>query len=346
MRILLTGHKGYIGAVMTAMLTSAGNSVVGLDTNFFEDCVLGQVEDVIPEIRKDIRDITLDDLAGFDAVVHLAALSNDPLGDFAPSVTYNINLDATIQLAKIARDAGVKRFLYSSSCSIYGAAKGDDFLDENAPFNPVTPYAESKIKAEEALHKLADSGFSPVFMRNATAYGFSPRLRADVVLNNLVAWAYTTGKIRIMSDGFPWRPIVHIEDISRAFLVVLSSERHVVHNQAFNVGVNSENYQVRDLANIVKTVIPNAEVEYAAGSGYDPRNYRVDFSKLKKSLPDFSPQWNALSGAHQLYDAYRENNMQMEDFVGRKYVRLNQLKHLISEQRIDDQLRWREAPNE
>lgn len=343
MRILLTGHKGYIGTVMSGMLMSAGHSVVGLDTNYFEDCTLGQVADIIPEIRKDIRDIVLEDLAGFDAVIHLASLSNDPLGDFDPKITYDINLNATIKLANFAREAGVKRFLFSSSCSIYGAAEGDDFVNEDAPLKPVTPYAESKIRAEETLSKLAGPDFSPVFMRNATAYGFSPRLRADIVLNNLVAWAYTTGKIRIMSDGSPWRPIIHIEDISRAFLIVLAADRQVIHNQTLNIGVNSENYKVRDIANIVKTVVPNAEIEYAGKSGYDPRNYRVDFSKLKNLLPDFSPKWDALSGALELHDAYRVNNIQKDDFLGRKYIRLNQLKHLISTQNLSNQLRWQDT---
>lgn len=341
MRILLTGHKGYIGTVMSSMLMTAGHSVIGIDANFFEDCILGQVKEDIPEIRKDIRDIAIDDLKGFDAVIHLAALSNDPLGNFNPALTYEINLHATIQLARLARDAGIKRFLYSSSCSIYGAGKGDDLLDENAPLNPITPYAESKIKAEEALAKMADADFSPIFLRNATAYGFSPRLRADIVLNNLMAWAYTTEKIRIMSDGTPWRPIVHIEDISQVFLLALMAEKQLLHAQAINVGVNSENYQVCDLANIVKKIIPNAEVEYAGKGGYDPRNYKVDFGKLKKLLPDFNPKWDALRGAQQLYDAYRANNLQLGDLEGRKYIRLNQLKHLLNTQSLNEQLRWK-----
>lgn len=340
MKILLTGHNGYIGSVISPILIEAGHSVVGLDTNFFEDCVFGQIDKIIPEIRKDIRDIVPGDLEGFDAVIHLAALSNDPLGDLNPALTYDINLSATLQLAKFARDAGVKRFLYSSSCSIYGAGKSEDLLDENAPLNPVTPYAESKIKAEEALEKMADSDFSPVFMRNATAYGFSPRLRGDIVLNNLVAWAFTTGKIRIMSDGTPWRPIVHVEDISRAFLAALVVERDAIHAQAINIGVDSENYQVRDLADMVKVVMPNAEVEYAGRSGFDPRNYRVSFDKLKKILPDFQPVWDARRGVRQLHAAYRDNDLKFEDFSGRKYIRLNQLKHLMNAKQLDDQLRW------
>jgi nucleoside-diphosphate-sugar epimerase len=340
MKILLTGHKGYIGTVMSAILADAGHFVVGVDTNFFEDCFLGKVKENISEIRKDIRDINADDLSECDVVIHLAALSNDPLGDLNPTLTYDINLNATIKLAKLARDAGVKRFLYSSSCSIYGAGKGDELLDEEAPLSPITPYAITKVKAEEALNKLADGDFSPVFMRNATAYGFSPRLRADIVLNNLVGWAYTTGKIRIMSDGSPWRPIVHIEDITQAFLLVLTAEKHKIHNQAINIGANSGNYQVRDLANIVRSIMPNAEVEYAGEGGYDPRNYRVEFSKLNNLLPDFSPNWDANLGAQQLLNAYRLNDLKFDDFQGRKYIRLNQLKYLINSHCLDEQLRW------
>jgi nucleoside-diphosphate-sugar epimerase len=340
MRVLLTGHKGYIGTIMSAVLSSAGHSVIGLDSNYFEDCVLGSVRDGSEEIRKDIRDISIDDIKGCEAVIHLAALSNDPIGNLNPELTYEINLNASIRLANLARDAGVKRFLFSSSCSIYGAGKGDDLLDEEAPLTPITPYAVSKIKVEEALLKMADSDFSPVLMRNATAYGFSPRLRADIVLNNLVAWAFTTGKIRIMSDGTPWRPIIHIEDISRAFLTVLTAEKHLIHNQAINIGGNSENYQVRDLANTVKVIIPNAEIEYAGDGGYDPRNYRVDFGKLNTLFPDFSLKWNALNGAKELLDAYRSNDLKIDDFLGRKYIRLNQIDYLKSNHLLNEQLRW------
>ncbi len=341
MRILLTGHNGYIGTVMASMLLSAGHEVVGLDTSFFEDCVLGPTESHLPEIKKDIRDISSQDLKGFEAVIHLAALSNDPLGDLKPELTYDINLQATLRLARLAREAGVARFLYSSSCSIYGASSVDDLLNEEAPLCPITPYAESKVKAEEELRKMADDHFSPIYLRNATAYGFSPHLRGDIVLNNLTAWAYTTKKIMIMSDGTPWRPIVHVADISQAFLLCLTAPKDVIHNQGINVGASSENYQVRELAEIVKETIPNTAVEYAAKAGPDPRNYRVDFTKLTRLLPAFKPQWNARLGAQQLYKAYQEYGLTLEDFQGRKYIRLNQLKYLLNTNRLDDQLRWK-----
>jgi nucleoside-diphosphate-sugar epimerase len=342
MKILLTGHKGYIGTVMSTILMDAGHTVIGYDSSYYEDCILGKYQDNFSELRKDIRDLTVADLKGIEAVIHLAALSNDPVGNLNPELTYQINLEASIKLARLAREAGVKRFLFSSSCSIYGAGKGDDLLDEDAPLTPITPYAISKIKVEDALVKMADNNFSPVLMRNATAYGFSPRLRADIVLNNLVAWAFTTGKIRIMSDGSPWRPIVHIEDISRAFLIVLTAQRELIHNQAINIGGNSENYQVRDLANIVKSIIPNADVEYAGDGAVDLRNYRVNFGKLSKLLPDFSLKWNAKNGAQQLLDAYIANDLKKDEFLGRKYIRLNQIEYLLKNQYIDEQLRWQQ----
>ena len=345
MHVLLTGHNGYIGTVMSKMLQGAGHEVTGLDTNFFQDCILGSIDNNIPTLKKDIRDIVVSDLQEYDAIIHLAALSNDPLGDFKKEWTYDINLNATLRMAELARNAGVERFLYASSCSMYGAGKGDDFLTENSALLPITPYAESKVRAEEGLEKMASNEFSPVFLRNATAYGFSPRLRADIVLNNLTAWAYTTGKIRILSDGTPWRPIVHIEDISQAFILSLSAPREIIHNQAFNVGGNSENYRVRDLADIVKETVPNSSVEYAGQSSFDPRNYRVDFSKITKLLPDFKLQWNARRGAQQLYQAYNDNNLTKDDFDGRKYIRLNQLKHLINNDLLDESLRWKSLNN-
>jgi nucleoside-diphosphate-sugar epimerase len=341
MRILLTGHNGYIGTVMASMLLSAGHEVVGLDTNFFEDCILGPAELQIQEIKKDIRDIGLQDLKKFEAVIHLAALSNDPLGDLEPELTYDINLQATIRLARLAREAGVTRFLYSSSCSIYGASNADDLLNEEAPLHPITPYAESKVRAEEELRKLADGHFSPTFLRNATAYGFSPRLRGDIVLNNLTAWAYTTKKIFIMSDGTPWRPIVHVDDISQAFILCLTAPNDIIHNQAINIGSNLENYQVRELAEIVKETVPDATVAYAGKTVPDPRNYRVDFTKLTHLLPEFKPQWSARLGAQQLYKAYQDYDLTLEDFQGRKYIRLNQLRHLLSTNCLDGQLRWK-----
>jgi nucleoside-diphosphate-sugar epimerase len=333
MRVVVTGHNGYIGSVMVAFLRAAGHEVVGLDTFFFEDCVLGEDGGHVPTIRRDIRDVTVSDLGGFDAVVHLAALCNDPLGDLNPDWTYDINHHASVHLARVAREAGVGRFLYASSCSMYGAA-GEDILSEEAPLRPLTPYAVSKVRTEEDVAKLADSSFSPVFMRNATAYGMSPRLRADVVLNNLVCWAHTTGRIRIMSDGTPWRPIVHVQDISRAFAVALVAPRAAIHNEAFNVGSNEENYQVSELA----------EIEYAVGGGPDPRSYRVDFGKLNRVLPDFKPEWNASFGAKELYSAFQEAGLTLEQFQGRKYIRLTQFKHLLDSGRIDGTLRWVPEP--
>jgi len=340
MRVLITGHNGYLGSVMAPELRSAGHEVTGLDTFFFEGCTLGDDQDAIPALRKDVRDIQAADLQGFDAVVHLAALCNDPLGDLHAEWTYEINHQASLQLGHLAREAGVTRFLFASSCSMYGAAGRDDVLTEEAPLKPLTAYAISKVRAEETLSQLADSSFSPVFMRNATAYGLAPRLRADVVLNNLVCWAHTTGRIRIMSDGTPWRPIVHVQDIARAFAVALVAPRDAIHNQAFNVGATGENYQVRELAEIVRATVPGCTVEYAADAGPDPRSYRVDFSKLTRTFPDLRPQWNAAFGAKDLYAALQEAQVTLAEFQGRKYIRLAQIKHLLDLGRLDSTLRW------
>lgn len=344
MRVLVTGHNGYIGSVMVPILRASGHDIVGLDTFFFEDCLLGDIPDTVPAIRKDIRDMEVSDLEGFDAVVHLAALCNDPLGDLNQDWTYDINHHASVHLARLSREAGVRRFLYASSCSMYGAA-GDEVLSETAPLRPLTAYAVSKVRTEEDVSKLADGNFSPIFMRNATAYGLSPHLRADVVLNNLVCWAHTTGRIRIMSDGTPWRPIVHVQDISRAFAVALAAPRTAIHNEAFNVGSNEENYQVSELAEIVRGTVAGCTVEYAEGGGPDPRSYRVDFGKLGRVLPEFRPQWNASFGAKELYSALQDVNLTLEDFQGRRYVRLTQFKHLLDSGRLDGSLRWREASN-
>jgi nucleoside-diphosphate-sugar epimerase len=340
MRVLVTGHNGYIGSAMVPILQSAGHEVVGLDSFFFEDCSLLDEGHRVPALRKDIRDIQPSDLDGFDAVAHLAALCNDPLGDLHPEWTSDINHKASVQLAAMARAAGVPRFLYASSCSMYGAAGGDEVLNEEAPLRPLTSYAISKVRTEEDVSKLADRSFSPVFMRNATAYGLSPRLRADVVLNNLVCWAHTTGRVRIMSDGTPWRPIVHVQDISLAFAAALAAPREAIHNQAFNVGANGENYQVRELAEIVRNTVPGCTVEYADEAGPDPRSYRVDFSKLARTFPDFRPQWNASFGAKELHAALQEANLKLADFNGRKYIRLSQIKHLLGNGQLDATLRW------
>jgi nucleoside-diphosphate-sugar epimerase len=341
MRVLVTGDTGYIGSVMVPVLEAQGHAVTGLDTGYFDGCLLHESRPAPRRLRADVRDLQPSALEGFDAIVHLAALSNDPLGDLNAAWTFDINLEGSRRLAELAREAGVSRFLFASSCSMYGASAGDALLDESAPLNPLTPYAESKVRLEEALTALASDTFSPVFLRNATAYGVSPHLRADIVLNNLVAWAFTTGKVRIMSDGTPWRPLVHVEDICRVFALMLTAPRDVIHGQAFNVGQDRENYQVRDLGEIVRQTVPGCEVEYAGGpAASDPRNYRVAFGKLATTFPDFALQWDAPRGARQLYDAYREAGLTLDDLQGRKFIRLNQLKHLIEHHLVDDGLRW------
>jgi nucleoside-diphosphate-sugar epimerase len=339
MRVLLTGHKGYIGAVLGPMLTKAGHEVLGLDTDLFEQCSFGELPADYPSVRRDLRDVTVADLEGVDAVLHLAGLSNDPLGNLNPNLTYEINHIASVRLAEMAKKAGVTRYLFSSSCSTYGAA-GDKILDEEAQFNPVTPYGRSKVLVEQEVAKLAGPGFSPTFLRNATAYGVSPRLRFDLVLNNLVAWAFTTGEVFIKSDGTPWRPIVHIEDISRGFISVLEAPREVVHNLAFNVGRSDENYQIRDLAEIVKETVPNCAIKFASDAGPDTRCYRVDFSRIAKTLPSFQPQWDARKGAQQLYDTYRRVGLRVEEFEGTRYKRIDHIKQLLASGRLGPELRW------
>ena len=340
MRIMVTGHLGYIGTVMVPLLRAEGHEINGLDSDIFKECTfMGKIQDV-PNIRKDIRDVTASDLKGFDSVIHLAALSNDPLSDLNPQITYDINYHASVNLAKLAKKAGVKRFLFSSSCSVYGDSSADIITEEDKP-NPVTAYAESKLLVEKEVSKLADSTFTPTYMRSATAYGVSPKLRFDLVMNNLIAWAYTSGVVLLKSDGLAWRPIVHIEDISRAFISALHAPTELVHNQTFNVGSTQENYQIRELANIVKEIVPNSRVEYAKDSGPDKRSYRVDFSKIAKILPLFKPKWNARLGAKQLYDAYKAFGLKGEEFESPKFKRLEHLKQLMASNRIDTNLRWR-----
>jgi len=342
MRILVTGHKGYIGTVLVPMLLKEGHEVVGLDSDLYERCNFGHFQSDVPFIRKDIRDVELYDLEGYDAIVHLAGLSNDPLGNLNPRLTYKINYLGSLHLARLAKTAGIKRFVFSSSCSNYGAS-GENMIDEQAEFKPVTPYGRSKVLVERTVSKLADSGFSPTFLRNATAYGLSPRLRFDLVLNNLVAWAFTTGEVHLKSDGTPWRPIVHIEDISRAFIAVLNAPRELVHNEAFNVGIKEENYQMRELAEIVKETVPGSRIDFAEGAGPDKRCYRVDCGKLERTFPEFKTGWNARLGAEQLYEAYKQIGLRLEDFEGPRYKRIDHIKELIANGDLGSDLRWIES---
>lgn len=339
MKVLLTGHDGYIGFVMSRLLREAGHAVVGMDSFLFEACAFGDQPPAGDSLRMDVRDVRREDLEGFDAVIHLAALCNDPLGNLDPRLTYDINHRASVRLAELAKAAGVSRFLFASSCSLYGVA-GDDLLQEDASFHPITPYGESKVRVEQDLAPLADDDFSPTFLRNATAYGVSPRLRTDVVINNLVAAAYTTGEIRIQSDGTPWRPLVHVEDFSRAFLAVLEAPRERIHNQAFNVGRTEENYRVSELAEMVREVVPGSRILYAPDGGPDPRSYRVDCGKLASTLPAFRPQWTARRGIEELYAAYRRVGLPGLDDERHPYLRIRHIQRLQREGRLDTAMRW------
>jgi nucleoside-diphosphate-sugar epimerase len=338
MKVLLTGHQGYIGAVLTPMLLARDHSVVGMDTDLYRSCTfVGELAEV-PTIEKDIRDAEADDLAGFDAIIHLAGLSNDPLGDYRPSLTEDVNFKASVKLAQLAKKVGVPRFLYASSCSSYGAS-GSDFLDESAGFNPVTPYGKSKVDVEQAVAPMADESFSPTFLRASTAYGLSPRLRFDLVVNNLTAWAFTTGQVYLKSDGSPWRPIVHVEDIASAYIAVLEADRDAIHNQAFNVGLTTENYQIREIADLVKKIVPNSQVEFAPDAGPDLRCYRVDCNYIARRLHGFKPQWTARRGIEQLYDAYRRTGITLGDFEGERFKRIAHIKKLIRDGEVDEDLR-------
>jgi nucleoside-diphosphate-sugar epimerase len=343
MRVLVTGHNGYVGTIMVPMLMEAGHDVVGLDSDLYEQATFGDADGTqnIPALKKDIRNVEASDVEGFDAVIHLAGLSNDPLGDLNPQITFEINHLASVRLARLAKEVGVKRFIFSSSCSNYGAS-GEDWINEESPFNPVTPYGISKVRVEQDVANLADENFSPTFPRSATAYGVSPRLRFDLVLNNLVAWAFTTGRVHLKSDGMAWRPIVHIEDMARAFIAILHAPREKVHNQAFNVGRTGENYRVREMAEIVAETVPGSRIEYAEGAEPDKRCYRVNCDKLPQTLPEFKPQWDARRGAQELYTAFQKVGLTLEEFEGSRYRRVAHVKHLISTGRLDSSLRWKQ----
>lgn len=340
MRVLVTGSTGYIGTVLVPMLMERGHEVVGLDTDYYSRCTFAGALADVPTLRVDVRDVELSALRGFDAIIHLAGLSNDPLGDYRPTLTEDINFKGSVRLAQLAKEVGVGRFIFASSCSNYGAS-GDQFLTEEAAFNPVTPYGESKVRVEGELNKLADSSFCPVYLRASTAYGLSPRIRFDLVVNNLTAWAFTTGRVYLKSDGTPWRPIVHVEDICRAYIAAVEAPREAVFNQAFNVGTTTENYQIRELADLVEEIVPGCKVEYAADAGPDKRCYRVDCNKIARVLHGYKPQWTARRGVEQLYQAYKSIGLKLEDFEGPKFMRIAHIKKLISDGLLDENLRWR-----
>jgi nucleoside-diphosphate-sugar epimerase len=339
MRILVTGHHGYIGCSLVPMLLGRGHQVVGLDSYLFAGCTLGPEPSPVPSIACDVRDVRPDQLDGFDAVIHLAALSNDPLGDIDADLTMDINHGGTVRVAQAAKAAGVERFVFSSSCSLYGA-HGDAPIDEHAEFLPVTPYGQSKVQAERDLFDLADERFSPVFLRNATAYGYSARLRGDLVVNNLVGYAVTTGEVRMKSDGTPWRPLVHIDDIAVAMVAAVEAPREQVHRMAFNIGRTEENYRIREVATIVGDVVPGCEVTFAEGAGPDKRNYRVSCDRAVASLPGYRPTWTVRAGVEQVYAAYLEHGLELDDLVGPKLSRLAHIRACLDDGSLDRSLRW------
>ena len=339
--ILVTGNNGYIGAVMTNFLQQHSYRIAGIDCDYYQGSEFYPVESsLIKQITKDIRKINQEDLEGITAIVHLAALSNDPLGEVNPFLTDEINHRASIRLAELAKKQGVRKFLLASSCSLYGISSEDKALTEKGRLNPITAYAKSKVITEEDISQMADDDFHPVFMRNSTVYGVSPNLRLDLVVNNLVAWAYLTGKVTILSDGTPWRPLIHVEDFCRAFLAALEAPPEKTHNQAFNVGIDEENYQVKDIAAYVEQIVPDCRTEILNQTGPDERTYRVDFSKIKTTLTDFQPRWNVQKGIKELYEAYQEFGLTQDDFQSTKYFRVRWLKWLLETKKLDSNLQW------
>ncbi|MCK9997030.1 MAG: SDR family oxidoreductase [Candidatus Krumholzibacteria bacterium] len=339
MKVLVTGHRGYIGSVLVPLLLERDHEVSGLDSDLFRACTFDGELVTIPELIGDVRDVEAENVKGFDAIIHLAGLSNDPLGDYNPSLTEDINHQGSVRLARLAKEAGVSRFLFASSCSNYGGG-GQDFLDENARFNPITPYGVSKVEVEGDVGPMADDNFSPTFLRASTAYGMSPRIRFDLVVNNLTAWAFTTGEVHLKSDGSPWRPLVHVEDICRAYISILEADRELVHGKAFNIGTTTENYQIREVAEIVHDVVPNCEIGFAEGAEPDLRCYRVDCNLLALTVRGFKPQWTVRRGVEQLLEAYQRVGLTLDDFEGPRFKRIGHVKQLLDDGRLDNTLRW------
>jgi nucleoside-diphosphate-sugar epimerase len=339
MRVLLTGNEGYIGTILVPWLWARNHDVIGLDSGLFRECTLRAAIRPVPTIRKDVRDVELRDLDGVEAVIHLAGLSNDPLGNLNPRLTFEINHEAAVRLAELARRAGVRRFLYASTCSVYGAA-GDDMLTEDSPFNPVTPYAESKARAETDLRRLASRGFCPVYLRAATAYGVSPLLRFDLAVNNLVAWAATTGRVFLKSLGTSWRPLVHIEDIALGYITLLHAPEAKVRNRAFNIGCTEENYRISDVAEIVRQTVPNTRIEFAPDASPDRRNYRVSCDRIVRELPEYRTHWTVAHGVEEVYQAIADTGLRSDHFEGPRYNRIAYLQQLIADGRVVEDLRW------